>query len=77
MEVANLPRHRLTLSPTDILRDLRARCEMFNKLSVQVLGRFFMGDHGSRQFTPYALLRAAANNVYDPAPSTRRGILVG
>jgi hypothetical protein len=75
-EVANLPRHRFTLSPTDILRDLRARWKLFNKLSTQVLGTFFTGEYGSRKFTPHALSRAATNNVYKPAPSTRRGILV-
>ena|ERR1700733_12902287 len=75
-EVANLPGHRHTLSPTAILRDLKARSLLFDGLSRQVLGNFFEGSPGNRSFKQYSLSRAAANNVYQASQSTRRGILV-
>jgi len=75
-EVANLPGHRHTLSPTAILRDLKARSLLFNGLSRQVLGNFFEGSPGNRSFKQYSLSRAAVNNVYQASQSTCCGILV-
>jgi len=72
-EVANL---RHTLSPTAILRDLKARSLLFDGLSRQVLGNFFEGSPGNRSFKQYSLSRAAVNNVYQASQSTHCGILV-
>lgn len=76
-EVANGPIHHHTRSPTEMLKALWRCSSEFEHLSTQVLSSFFEKDaHGKRQFSPWALIRAAENNIYAPSKATRRGILV-
>lgn len=76
-EVATLPNHRKSMSPTAILRDLQHRSHVFKTLTTQVLGTFFHArEDGQRDFTARALKLATDNANFIKGPVLRRGILV-
>lgn len=64
------------MSPTQIVRDLQNRSNLFEGLDSQTLGRYMEKVNGKRGWSKDTLRKVAEANAYKAAPSTRIGILV-